>query len=309
MNSNILALAAVLASAPAGAQTADLQQVLSGKEFAHSLKLKDLTAEWRHVSIATSDKSADGGDAMKQLMQLGMMGQQAKGGANDAAGGMAAMSMLGGLFGGGNDSAPSYYTLGKTASIAGETFLVAYKLQSKTPNFMELIAQSAKDGGKEPDFAKLAADSKPTGETELALTLINVRSITTLGSIRPFDLNRELDAAAKAGGGGLMDLIALGSRGKEAAPVEAVTATTPATLTEGMEPFLSSVRSALKSDSQLSAGGSAIEVTGMNGSVVLKGAVTSARLKTRAENLTRNSLKASGISLPVVNQLTVKAGK
>ena len=142
-----LALAVVLASA-AGAQTLDLQQALSGKDFPHTLKLKELTADWRHVSITTSEKSTESGDAMKQLMQLGTLGQAGKeGGGKDAAGAMAAMSMLGGLFGGGGGSAPSYYTMGKTTSIAGEPFLVVYKLEAKGLNFMDLVAQSAKEGG------------------------------------------------------------------------------------------------------------------------------------------------------------------
>lgn len=100
-------------------QTTDLQQILSGKEFPNTLKVKDLTPEWRHVSIAMTGQASSGGDAMKNLMQMGMMSQMGKpgGGGNDAAGAMAAMSMLGGLFGGGQESAPSYYTQGKTTDI------------------------------------------------------------------------------------------------------------------------------------------------------------------------------------------------
>jgi hypothetical protein len=305
----LFAAVALCLSTATVAQTADLQNILSGKETPHSLKLKDLTAEWRHVAISSSDKGSGGGDAMKNLMQLGMMSQMGKpGGGNDAAGAMAAMSMLGGLFGGGGqESAPSYYTLGKTTSIAGESFLIAYRLEVKAPNLMELAAQSQKDGGKEPDFAKLAAAAKPTEDTELSLCLINLRSIGSLGSIRPFDLKKELEAAAKSGGGGLMDLFALGAKGADAAAPEPGATAVPDT--RDMEFAINDARMAVKSDAQLSVKGNKIEVNNVDGNIVLKGTVTSARLKTRAENVVRNAMFGYVGKVPIVNQLLVAGGK
>lgn len=307
MRGTILAAAALLMSTCALAQSRNFESVLAGKDYPHSLKLKDLTPEWRHVSIASADKSASGGDAMKQLMQLGMMGQMgAKGqGGNDAAGAMAAMSMLGGLFGGGGEeSAPSFYTQGRTTSIASETFLIAYKLNIKAPSFLELAAQSEKNGGKEPDFAKLAEGAKPTEESEVSLTLINVKSIASMGSIRPFDLKKELETAGKSGGGGLMDLFALGAKGAEQAPA---IPDTPVPEVKDLEAGLLDARLAIKEDSQLSGAGNSITVNGANNSVTLRGSVTSAKLKTRAENLVRNSMKTYGLNPPISNQLTVKS--
>lgn len=298
----LLFCATLAAAIPAMGQGTDFQQILSGKDLPHVLKLKDLSAEWRHVTISSSDAKSGAGDSMKQLMQLGMMGQAGKDkGANDAAGAAAAASLLGGLFGGGDDKAPVYYTQGKTASVGTETFLVAYRLDVKAPNLMELIAQSQKDGGKEPDFAKLAGASKPTPDTPVTLTLINVKSIGTMSDIRPFDLTKELADAGK--GGGLMDLMGLAS---QKAPKPDVPAAEPAAEV-GLAIAADTVRTAIQSDASLSKKGNSIEVDSASGKVILKGSVASPNLKIRAENVARKALKDAGDSRPISNQLLVKS--
>src|SRR5205807_3830953 len=95
----------VTVAAPAMGQSMDVQRMLSGKEIPHTLKLKDLTGDWRRLSLSTVGTSKGGsGDAMSQLMQMGMLSDMGKNkgkGKDDAMGAMLGMSLLGGLFGGG----------------------------------------------------------------------------------------------------------------------------------------------------------------------------------------------------------------
>lgn len=198
--------AAIVLAGPAMGQAADLQQLLSGKDVPNSMKLIQLNADWKRVTIRTTDNAGGGlGDMMSQLMQAGMMSEANKNKSkDDAMGAMLGMSMLGGLFGGG-DKEPVYYTLGQTVTIGGETFLVAYQREQTAPNFMQM-AMEASAGGKEPDMTKLASQNKLTADSPLSLALINMKSVSTLSKIRPFNMAQEIAESEKAGNG-LMDLI------------------------------------------------------------------------------------------------------
>src|SRR5438132_8006453 len=137
MRWSIACLLTLAVSAQASAQTTTFEQILSGKDYAHTLKLRDLTPDWRRLTISTSDSPAGGGssDTMSQLMQAGMMGQQ--GGPNskqDAMGAMLGLSLFGGLLGGRSANAPVYYTRAQTVTLGGETFLVAYRFQKPEVN-------------------------------------------------------------------------------------------------------------------------------------------------------------------------------
>jgi len=195
---------------PALGQSMDFQQLLSGKEFPNTLKFKDLNGDWRRLSIGTTDAAKGGtGDSLSQLMQMGMMSEKGKGkGKDDAAGAMLGMSLLGGLFGGGGSQAPEpvYYTKGQTVTVGSETFLLTYRYQKPAVNLMQLAMETDKSG-KDPDFSKMAAAGKLTPDSPLTLSLINIKAITTLSNIRPFDMEQEMAESAK-GDGGLMDLIA-----------------------------------------------------------------------------------------------------
>lgn len=193
--------------APALGQGMDFQQLLSGKEFPHNLKLKELNADWRHLSIGTTEAGKGGlSDSLGPLVQAGMMSDMGKGkGKGDAAATMLGMSMLSGLFGGGESKQPVYYTKGQTVTVGSETFLVAYRYQKPELNLLQMAMQADK-GGKEPDFSKIGAEGKLTPDSPLTIALINVKTISTLNNIRPFNLDQEI--AESAQGGGLMDLIA-----------------------------------------------------------------------------------------------------
>jgi hypothetical protein len=196
-------------AAPALGQGLDFQQLLSGKEFPQSLKLKDLNGDWRRLSIGTTDAAKGGmGDMLSQLMQVGMMSDKGKGkGKDDAASAMLGMSLLSGLFGGGGESEkPVYYTKGQTVTVGSETFLLAYRYQKPAVNLMQLAAEADKSG-KDPDLSKVATDGKLTPDSSLTLSLINVKAMTTLTNIRAFDMDQEIAESAQ-GGGGLMEMIA-----------------------------------------------------------------------------------------------------
>src|SRR5947209_15015361 len=195
-------------SAPAWAEGIDFQQLFSGKEVPHTIKLKELDGDWRRVSIGIAGAAKGGlSDMLGPLMQAGMMsdGDKSKG-KNDPAAAMLGLSFFSSLFGGGESKEPVYYTKGQTVTVGSESFLLAYRFEKPEMNLMQLAAESEKSG-KDPDFSKVASDNKLTPETALTISLVNVKSITTLNSIRPFDMAQEIADSAK-GGGGLMDLIA-----------------------------------------------------------------------------------------------------
>ncbi len=224
-------LALVALGGAAFGQGSILQDVVSGKDAPLSLHLKDLNSDWKRMSIATPGSGGGMGDMLGQLMQNLMMGNGNKGG-SDAAMGMAFMSSLFGGMGGGGGSQPVYYTKGQTGSIGGETFLIAYRYEKPEVNFMQLIMESEQNGGKEPDFAKMAATGKMSPESAVTLSLLNVKSISAMSGIRSFDMNQEI-AESQKGGGGLLEMLAAKKNAPPpppdvAAPVEAPFLTAPA---------------------------------------------------------------------------------
>ncbi|MFB3881517.1 MAG: hypothetical protein ACE149_09645 [Armatimonadota bacterium] len=99
-------------------------------------------------------------------------------GAQDLASSYAAMSGI---------PVGTHYTRGDTVTIAGETFLIAY---SPPPNNAAMgLMIFGRGGGAVEDV---------TAETSFALSLLNVRTISSLSDIRPFDLATELAAFAEA---------------------------------------------------------------------------------------------------------------
>jgi len=208
----VAAFALVLAlTAPALGQGIDFGQIVSGKEMSPSLQLKDLNTggPWWRVSIGTlgggkGGALGGGGDMMSQLMQIGMLSEMG-GKGKDKSGGDAASALIGmSLFGGDGGKEPVYYTNGRTVSLGGETFLVAYRHRKPEMNLMQMAMESGKSGS-EPDFAKMASEGKLTPESLLSVTLINARAIGTVSDIRPFHMEQEIAESARSGG--LMGMI------------------------------------------------------------------------------------------------------
>lgn len=164
--------ALLLVGLGARAQQATLAEVTSGARYPLALKLGQLTGEWRRMTIGGS------GD---QGAMSGYLG--------------AIMSMMGG-----GAAATAYYTKCETIVIAGETFVVGYKVQGKAPDFAALMSGSAAGRGG-PKVEKLTAD------TPVSLCLMNMRSAGSISDIRAFDLKSEIAesesmASAVAGAAG-----------------------------------------------------------------------------------------------------------
>lgn len=221
MKTAILGLFALSLVVPAAAQEGSISDILAGKTAPLTVKLKEMNGDWRHVSIVSSSGKGAAGNPLGSLMGLAALGSKTGDGKkDDPAAAMMGLSLLGGMFGGGGDGdAGSYYTQGKTVSMGGETFLVVYQYKKPELNLGQMIFDSAKNGGKEPDFAALASQAKLGPESSLSMALINFKSIGTLKDVRPFDLNREIEETNKESN--VMDLIAASEKDKAATPVPA----------------------------------------------------------------------------------------
>ena len=228
MKTAIVGLLALSLVVPAAAQEGGISDILAGKSAPLTMKLKEMNGDWRHVSIAGSGAKSSASNPLSSLMGLAALGGKAGDGKkDDPAAAMMGLSLLGGMFGGGGESeAASYYTQGKTVNMGGETFLVVYQFKKPELNLGQLMFASAKNGGKEPDLAALAAQSKLGPESSLSMSLINFKSINTLKDVRPFDMNREIEEANRESN--VMDLIAASEKEKPAPPAPPKPATKPA---------------------------------------------------------------------------------
>jgi hypothetical protein len=154
----------------------DFKDLLAGKTVPLSLKLKDLTSDWRRFTTVGADTVSPA-----NITRL----------------------MFGGAAGG-------YYSRGETVTAAGESYLVAYRLQTKP------LDATVFTRGQPP------TPEKPTLDSVLSLCLLHLRTLDSFTDIRPFDLEVELaggdtspaaleearDKAAKATG--LQNLKAIG---------------------------------------------------------------------------------------------------
>ena len=154
----VFVLTALVAVAGA-ARAAEFADLISGKVVPLSLTLKELTPEWRRLSL---------GDA------------------GDGGGGAAGMyaALLGGA------SAQAYYTKGQTVACGDQTFIVAYKVPAAALDFAAIMQMQR--GSKPPEPEPLTPD------TTLSLALLHLQTLGTLTGIRPFDLARELADGAQA---------------------------------------------------------------------------------------------------------------
>ncbi len=301
----VLAVIGALCAAPAYSQNGGaggLGELLTGSATPLSYKLKDLNTEWRRVVIRQVGDPPKKDDSFEQLMRLGML--SGSDGDGDAAGAMAAMSLFGGMMGGGDKggsgSDPVYYTKGQTVTLGSETFLVAYRHEKPEVNILQLSLDAA-NTNKEPDFKKLATEARLGEESDLRLALINVENIVSLSGIRAFDLKTEIADAAKSFS--LLEMI-----GNEMGKANA--ATTGGGAPEGsandLNEAASDVRLALALDPQFNAPGNKVTVLVRRGVIVLDGSVTSDTLQTRAANVARRIVTEYSLpSTTFVNQIKV----
>lgn len=138
----------------AQAQTATWETVLSGREFPLTLKLKDLDGNWRRFTASVGVESA------------------------------APAAVYRAMYGAGPGPAV-FYTKGQTVVVAGETYLVAYRIAPKMLDAAQLTALM-RGGGPPPE------PEKPTALSSLRLVLLHLRSVGSVLDVRPFDLEVEL---------------------------------------------------------------------------------------------------------------------
>ncbi|MCX6997654.1 MAG: hypothetical protein NTV49_11350 [Kiritimatiellaeota bacterium] len=145
-------VAAGLAGA-AAAQTMTLQEALSGKTMPLTIKLSSLDDTWRRVSPSSGSDTAN------------------------------PLALIYGARAGSMGSSVSY-TKGQTITIGNESYLVAYAAQNKALDAAKLNALMRSGQPPEPE--------KPTAQTMLSLSLLNLRTAGSFTDIRPFNLDFEL---------------------------------------------------------------------------------------------------------------------
>lgn len=154
----VLVLVTALAL-PEAARAVEFADLISGKIAPLSIALKELTPEWRRLSVGADGRGASG--------LAGFYSAWLGGGAGQA-----------------------YYTRGQTVTCGDQTFIVAYRAPTQDLDFGAIMLMQR--GSKPPEPAPLTAD------TVLSLALLHLQSLGSLTEVRPFDLARELAEAAEA---------------------------------------------------------------------------------------------------------------
>jgi len=156
-------LAVLLVTGFAGqavAQTMTFQEVLLGRTIPLTVKMKDLDETWRRMNTSGL---ADGSNPA--VVYRAMFSGQLSGG--------------------------GFFTKGQTISIGNESYLVGYTIQGKPVDMSKMQMLMNRGAPTEPE--------KPTAQTLLGLALINVRSISNITDVRPFNLEAELTGVEAAG--------------------------------------------------------------------------------------------------------------
>ena len=118
------------------------------------MRLQDLDESWRRINVS-------GGEGVNAAAMY--------------------RAMLTGSF-----SPGAYYTKGQSVVIGSETYLIAYRAQSKAAAADAQVMALAMRGGTPPE------PEKPTAQTQLCLALLNLRTTGSFNDIRAFNLDAEL---------------------------------------------------------------------------------------------------------------------
>ncbi len=149
------------------AAEAKIDEVLAGKVFPLSVKLKDLQEGWRRF---TPGSQADAGAKLLDMVMTQQMNQPAR--------------------------SNVYYTKGELVTLAGEAFLVAYSREQAPidPQAMPGQQNQFPRGNRGP-LTPLPLSQN----TELTLCLLNLHAIGNLVDIHPFNLLEEIANSIDAG--------------------------------------------------------------------------------------------------------------
>jgi hypothetical protein len=312
----LMYLFCALLTLPAFTQESGLQPLANSTMTPPIIKLKDMGQGWMRVKIKMQgDSAASKSEPTNPLSAL--FGLSGGGGmSSEDSGSLAALAFLPAIMSAlgmitGDDAAPTpnYYSKGQTITLGSETFMVVYRQQQPEFDLMKLFMESEKTG-QEPDFKQLAEQSKLTEDSEMSLSLINVRAIASLKDIRPFELEREI--AESASRYTMWDLFAMNEAGKEQSGMEgeegdiATEAVPEAELSTSV--LASMVNAAIRGDEKLSAKGNHIRAEAGENSMILRGTVINSNIKARATNIARQTLQDFDSNLRIENQLSVKSG-
>jgi hypothetical protein len=159
-----------LLAAPAFSDVGEssLADVIAGTSIPHTIKLKELTPDWRRVTVAGE-------------MMLGMGGIM-----------QSSMQMLGSMFGGSGGASDAIYTRGATIKIAGQEYMIGYRLPSPGIDIGAIMARGAQGRAAPPNLPKRAP---VTPESELSLVLVNLRAIASFSDLHPFDMAEAMKPA------------------------------------------------------------------------------------------------------------------
>ncbi len=152
------------AANPTLSQNLDLATLTSGRVMPLSIKAKDLTSEWRRLTVGSAAEATLNATTITAI-DIGV-----------------------------------YYTKGKTVSVGGETYLVAYRAQNNaaSPPLAPVQGSAPGFGADINPLPQLPQRRLPRDAT-LTLSLLNLRTSGSLNDIRPVDpaqdIERELTAA------------------------------------------------------------------------------------------------------------------
>ena len=167
-------------TAPAvGQPVFDLGALLSGKTHPLTLRLKDLDAEWRRITIQQSANVTGN-------VSVNVSGNTYSSSANNRSSASHSQNNIVGAL----PNSRSYLTKGQTVVANGRTYLVAYHLPAFGLDLGALLqALAAKTA---PTSAALNAD------TALPLSLLDLQTIGSLDDVRAFDMQAEIAESEKA---------------------------------------------------------------------------------------------------------------
>jgi hypothetical protein len=162
-----------------GQEAQDLGELLSGKTHPLTVKLKDLDADWRRVTV-------HGSANVTGNVSVNVNGYTSSSSANNSSSASHSQNnFVGALL-----SSHGYVTKGQTVVTHGRTYIVAYHLPAFGLDIGGLLqALAAKTP---PTSAALHAD------TLLPLSLLDLQSLGSLDDVSVFDMQAEIADSEKA---------------------------------------------------------------------------------------------------------------
>lgn len=154
------------ASSAVPQRSVQLDQLMSRSDLPASLRLKSLDKSWRRVTV---DASEEGGGAF----MYGMRGPAFRDILSDLGVGV-------------------YYTKWQSIALGGETYLVAYRMDSNVSQQEMQDAFRQMYGGGHGEAPAPQGPRRFPPDTQLRLSLLNLRTSGSMVDIRAFDAAREI---------------------------------------------------------------------------------------------------------------------